>query len=92
MSSPPLWQTYYTPTSVEEALTILAENGDHPGPETRIVAGGTDLLVELQHGDRQAQVLIDITRIGGLDRVQQDDDGLIHIGPTVTHNLASTSS
>jgi CO/xanthine dehydrogenase FAD-binding subunit len=82
-----MWQTYYTPTSVEEALRLLAEHG----PEARIVAGGTDLLVELQRGDRQAGVLIDITRIGGLDRVRLDDTGLIHVGPTVTHNLAVAS-
>jgi carbon-monoxide dehydrogenase medium subunit len=82
-----MWQTYYTPTSVEEALRLLAEHG----PEARIVAGGTDLLVELQRGDRQARVLIDVTRIGGLDRVRRDDAGLIHVGPTVTHNLAVAS-
>jgi carbon-monoxide dehydrogenase medium subunit len=82
-----MWQTYYTPTSVEEALRLLAEHG----PEARIVAGGTDLLVELQRGDGQARVLIDVTRIGGLDRVRLDDAGLIHVGPTVTHNLAVAS-
>ncbi len=82
-----MWQTYYTPTSVNEALRLLAEHG----PEARIVAGGTDLLVELQRGDRQARVLIDVTRIGGLDRVRLDDAELIHVGPTVTHNLAVAS-
>jgi carbon-monoxide dehydrogenase medium subunit len=82
-----MWQTYYTPTSIDEALRLLAEHG----PEARIIAGGTDLLVELQRGDRQARVLIDVTRIGGLDQVQMDDTGLIHIGPTVTHNLATAS-
>lgn len=92
MSSSALWQTYYTPTNVEEALRLLAEHAGDPGlEETRIVAGGTDLLVELQHGDRQARVLIDVTRIGGLDQIHLDDDGRIHIGPTVTHSLASAS-
>ncbi|MBU0702976.1 MAG: FAD binding domain-containing protein [Chloroflexi bacterium] len=82
-----MWQTYYTPTSLDEALRLLAEYGT----EARIIAGGTDLLVELQRGARQARVLIDVTRIGGLDRVYLDDDGLVHVGPTVTHNQAVTS-
>jgi xanthine dehydrogenase iron-sulfur cluster and FAD-binding subunit A len=83
-----MWQTYYTPTSIDEALRLLAEHGS----EARIVAGGTDLLVELERGTRQARVLIDVTRIGGLDRVRLDDEGLIHVGPAVTHNLAVASS
>jgi carbon-monoxide dehydrogenase medium subunit len=82
-----MWQTYYTPTSIDETLRLLAEHG----PEARIIAGGTDLLVELRHSARQARVLIDVTRIGGLDRVRLDDDGLVHVGPTVTHNQAVAS-
>ncbi len=82
-----MWQTYYTPTSIDETLRLLAEHG----PEARIIAGGTDLLVELRRGDRQARVLIDVTRIGNLDRVRLDDAGLIHVGPAVTHNLAVAS-
>ena len=82
-----MWQTYYTPTSVEEVLRLLAEFG----PDARIIAGGTDLLVELQRGVRQCRVLIDVTRIGGLDQVRLDGSGLIHVGPTVTHNLVVAS-
>lgn len=82
-----MWQTYYTPTSIDEALRLLAEHGS----EARIVAGGTDLLIELQRGVRRARVLIDVTRIGGLDRIELDDKGVIHIGPTVTHNQAVAS-
>lgn len=82
-----MWQTYYTPTSVDEALRLLAEHG----PEARIVAGGTDLLIELERRVRQARVLIDVTRIGGLDQVALDKQGIIHIGPTVTHNRAVAS-
>jgi carbon-monoxide dehydrogenase medium subunit len=82
-----MWDTYHTPTSIDETLRLLAEYG----PEARIIAGGTDLLVELRRGVRQASVLIDVTRIGDLDRVRLDDEGLIHIGPTVTHNQAVAS-
>jgi xanthine dehydrogenase iron-sulfur cluster and FAD-binding subunit A len=82
-----MWQTYHTPTSIDETLCLLAEHG----PEVRIIAGGTDLLVELRRDARQDLVLIDVTRIGGLDRVRLDDEGLIHVGPTVTHNQAVAS-
>lgn len=82
-----MWQIYYTPTSMDEVLRLLAEHG----PEARIIAGGTDLLVELQRGTRQARVLIDVTRVGGLDGISLDDEATIHIGPTVTHNLAMAS-
>jgi carbon-monoxide dehydrogenase medium subunit len=81
-----MWQTYHTPTNVDDALELLAEYG----PEARIIAGGTDLIVELERGTRDARVLIDITRIGGLNHVSLDD-GRIHVGPTVTHNNAVVS-
>ena len=81
-----MWQTYHTPTSVDDALELLAEHG----PEARVIAGGTDLIVELERGTREASVLIDVTRIGGLNRVSLDEDR-IHVGPTVTHNNAVAS-
>jgi carbon-monoxide dehydrogenase medium subunit len=82
-----MWQVYYTPTSLDEALRLLAEHG----PEARVIAGGTDLLVELERGTRETRVLIDITRIGGLNQVTLDDDDFVHIGPTVTHNQGVAS-
>jgi carbon-monoxide dehydrogenase medium subunit len=81
-----MWQVYYTPTSVEDALKLLADHG----PEARVIAGGTDLIVELQRGSREARVLVDITRVGGLNHVSLRDDR-IHVGPTVTHNKALAS-
>lgn len=81
-----MWQVYYTPTSVDDALRLLAEHG----PDARVVAGGTDLVVELKRGSRQVDVLIDVTRIGGLNRVVLDGDR-VHIGPAVTHNRAVAS-
>ncbi|NLE44373.1 MAG: 2Fe-2S iron-sulfur cluster binding domain-containing protein [Chloroflexi bacterium] len=82
-----MWKTYYTPTSVDGALRLLADIG----PSARIIAGGTDLLVEMQRGVRTPDTLIDVTRIGGLDQVRVDD-GIVHVGPTVTHNLAISTA
>jgi xanthine dehydrogenase iron-sulfur cluster and FAD-binding subunit A len=84
------WETYCAPSSLEEALRLLSTHG----PEARIVAGGTDLLVELRRGVRQARVLVDVTRMAtpsSLQQVRSDGRGSIGIGPLVTHNLAVAS-
>lgn len=82
-----LWDAYYTATSVEDALRLLDEYQQH----ARIMAGGTDLIIEIEHGARAPRVVIDITRVRGLDEIRQGDDGLIHLGPMVTHAQAAAS-
>ncbi|MEZ4766814.1 MAG: FAD binding domain-containing protein [Caldilineales bacterium] len=77
-----MWHTYYQPTSLAEALAQLA----HRGAEARIIAGGTDLIIEMERGVREQQVLIDITRIPGLDQISLSTDGdEITLGPLVNH-------
>ncbi len=78
---------YVAPTSIEEVLDLLEEHGER----ARIVAGGTDLMIELDRrvgGD--VDVLIDLTRIDGLDAIYQSPQGL-QLGPLVTHNAVATS-
>jgi len=82
-----LWQTYYTVTHVDDAVRLLA---NHAG-QARIMAGGTDLIVELERQTRTTPVVIDLTRVGGLDEIRLGDDGLIHLGPMVTHAQAAAS-
>lgn len=82
-----LWEVVYTATSVEEAVRLLADYGER----ARVVAGGTDLLIEIEHQTRTPAALIDITRIGGLDELRLREDGLIHMGPMVTHAQAASS-
>lgn len=81
-----MWQTYYSPTSIDETLGLLAEHG----PEARLIAGGTDLLVEVRHGIRKAATLIDTTRLGA-DRIWLDDKDWVHLNPAVTHNQVVAS-
>jgi xanthine dehydrogenase iron-sulfur cluster and FAD-binding subunit A len=83
-----VWRVYQTPNSVEQALRLLEQGG----PGARIVAGSTDLLVEMRRTAGCVPALVDVTRIGGLDQIRRDDDGLIHIGPTATHNQAAASA
>lgn len=85
-----MWQTYCAPPSVNETLRLLTKYG----PEARLVAGGTDLMVELRRGLRRPTVLIDVTRIvepSSTDQICIDDAGLLHIGPLITHNQAVAS-
>lgn len=77
-----MWENYYSVTSLDEALDLLAQHSER----ARIVAGATDLLLELERGQRPGvDTLIDITRVPGLDQITVHGD-TIHLGPLVTHN------
>jgi xanthine dehydrogenase iron-sulfur cluster and FAD-binding subunit A len=83
-----MWQEYHTAHSIDEALRALTGRGAH----ARIVAGATDLILELERGARpDVDTLIDITRIPSLDQISLDSSGTIHLGPLVTHNQCATS-
>lgn len=74
-----MWQAYEIPTTVEEALEILAR---YDG-QARVIAGGTDLLLELQKDKCKVDCLVDVTRIPGLDRIEQAGDRIV-LGANVT--------
>jgi xanthine dehydrogenase iron-sulfur cluster and FAD-binding subunit A len=78
-----MWKEYITATSVQEAVRFLGDKG----VRARIVAGATDLILEIERGVRRdIDTLIDVTRIPNLDRITLDDDDVIHLGALVTHN------
>jgi carbon-monoxide dehydrogenase medium subunit len=71
---------------VSDTLRLLAQHGK----DARIIAGGTDILIELERKIRTPQVLIDISHVPGLDRIELKK-GLFHLGPLVTHNQVVAS-
>ena len=78
-----MWQNYINATNIEEVLQVLSEFG----ARARIVAGATDLIIEIERGIRKdIDTLVDITRVPGLDEIYEDSEGIIHLGPMVTHN------
>ena len=78
-----MYKKYHIVNSLNDALGI---KNRHPRT-TRVIAGGTDLMVELEKGQHlEIDEIIDLSRIAGLDQIQLDDKNQIHIGPTVTHS------
>ncbi len=79
-----IWNCYYLAHSIEDALQALAKAS---GP-ARLVAGGTDLLLELQQG-RQAAVdtLVDITQIPELKTIEVTGERLFIGAAVPLHRL-----
>lgn len=74
------WFDYHAPTSLDDALSIL-KDADFDG---RVLAGGQSLMPMLNFRVANPAVLVDINRIPGLDRIEEDDDSL-RIGALVRH-------
>jgi len=86
-----MYKFYISPTTLDEALALKAEHGEN----ARIMAGGTDLLIEMERGTRRtpdggALGIIDLTRIPGLADIEIQS-GRIKLGPLVTHNQCLAS-
>jgi carbon-monoxide dehydrogenase medium subunit len=69
---------YFEPRTVEEALDYLTNEGN----KTRVIAGGTDLLVQIKTGKVHADRLVNIARIPSL-RYIIEKKGL-RIGPLIS--------
>ncbi len=83
----PLWKHYHLPLTVSEALANLHAYGG----EARVVAGGTDLLLELQQGRKPPiAALVDITRIPEMTAIREAD-GYLYVGAGVTHTTITES-
>ncbi|MEL7158465.1 MAG: FAD binding domain-containing protein, partial [Actinomycetota bacterium] len=74
---------YARPTRLDDALELLGRHGER----ARVVAGATDLLLELDRGARpDVDVLVDLQRIDGLADIERLPDGRVALGALVTHN------
>jgi carbon-monoxide dehydrogenase medium subunit len=70
---------YQYPASIEEAVRCLAA---HRGA-ARIVAGGTDLLVDLRESEATPSCLVDVTRIPALNEIVVGET-FVTVGAAVT--------
>jgi 4-hydroxybenzoyl-CoA reductase beta subunit len=65
---------YFEPKDINEAVSILQNE-----PAARILAGGTDLLVNMKHRVECPPVVVNIKRLADLNYIRQDN-GDIRIG------------
>ena len=70
---------YEAPESIEGAVRLLAGGG----PRGRVLAGGTDLLVQLRSGAVAPDLVVDIKRIRETREIREEGGGLV-IGAAVT--------
>jgi carbon-monoxide dehydrogenase medium subunit len=63
--------TYHAPTSVDEALALLAEYSD----EAKVLAGGQSLFPVLSYRLAAPEHLIDINRLPGLGQIERTTGG-----------------
>lgn len=78
-----MWKHYLIPENTEALVQALEEAKG----QTKIIAGGTDLMVEIKNGKwPELDTVIDISRLPGLDKIWKDSQDVIHIEAMVTHN------
>jgi carbon-monoxide dehydrogenase medium subunit len=67
--------TYFEPVTLNEALDLL----DRFGEKAKVLAGGTDLIVQMKQGKISPEVLVSLNRVPELDFIELDS--AIRIGP-----------
>ena len=63
---------YHAPTSLDEALALLAEHGE----DAKVLAGGQSLIPLMRFRLAQPARLVDLRRVPGLGYIEQDNGTL----------------
>jgi carbon-monoxide dehydrogenase medium subunit len=81
------WTSYHRPKTLLEALALLSEAEGRGS----VIAGGTDLILQIRRHDLRTELLVDITGIEELRQIREED-GWIRIGAGVTHGEVARSA
>lgn len=77
---------YVEPKTIKEACSLLTQ------PETKLIAGGTELLVNMKQKTMTPKALVNIKRIPRLNYIEYQADEGLSIGPATTLYAVATSS
>ena len=78
---------YVAPATLPEALAQLKEHG----ASAKVLAGGTDLLVDIKGHNVSAALVIDLKRIPKLSFIRGDDAGTLTVGALTTMSQLASS-
>jgi carbon-monoxide dehydrogenase medium subunit len=78
---------YLEPESIEETLAMLRRYYR----KSKIIAGGTDLMLQVRYTQVKPEYVVDITRIPGLDYIAFDDQQGLRLGALTTIRALETS-
>ncbi len=70
---------YVTAQTVDEAISLLAEKGD----QARVLAGGTDLIVQVREGRRHPDVIVDVKKLAETNVLSYDPQNGLNLGAAV---------
>lgn len=71
---------YLSPASISEAVSLLKEHGQ----EAKVIAGGTDLVIQMRKGSLAPRYVVDINGVPGLDTMRYDPAQGLTIGALTT--------
>ncbi len=71
--------SYHRAATLADAITLLADN-----PQAKLLAGGTDVLIQLHHHNDRYRHIVDIHNLAELQGITQAEDGALRIGSATT--------
>lgn len=71
--------SYFRPKSLVEALKFLSQRG----AEASVIAGGTDLMIDIRKGELKSAYVMDVSRLDEMRTISRTEESLI-VGAAVT--------
>ena len=80
--------TYTAPTSVDDAVKLLAGSSGL----AKVLSGGTDLLVQLRSGRLKPELIVDTKKIPGISGIREENGGLVVGAATAGHVVEANAA